>query len=164
MNKATGGKAAPATNKVNQAADGVAKTGGGAVKGATGTAGGAAKNVSGTAQGALGNLGNTGKQTGAAIKKGDIKGTASGRFSTGRQMSRSGCADGHCLLGLASGTGQTVAGAGKGVDDTVSGVGDGVGGTVGGAGKNLGNTIGGKPGKTVSGKHSRVHSYGGTTR
>ena len=82
VNKATGGRAAPATNKVNQAAGGVAKTGSGAVKGAAGTAGGAAKNVSGTAGGAVGNLTNTGKQTGAAIKRGDIKGTASGECCT----------------------------------------------------------------------------------
>lgn len=81
MNKATGGRAAPATNRVNQAAGGVAKTGTGAVRGATGTAGGAAKNVSGTAQGAVGNLANTGKQTGAAIRRGDIKGTATGELN-----------------------------------------------------------------------------------
>lgn len=86
MNKATGGKAAPATNKVNQTAGGVAKTGGGVAKGATGAAGGAAKNVSGTASGALGNLSNTGKQTGAAMKKGDVKGTASGELLLSLQV------------------------------------------------------------------------------
>lgn len=89
VNKATGGKAAPVTNKVGQVAGGTTKTVGSAASGAVGTAGGAAKNVGGTATGAVGNLANTGKQTGAAIRRGDIKGTATG---------------------LASGTGQTVAG------------------------------------------------------
>lgn len=70
------------TNKVNQATGGATKSAGGVAKGATGTAQGAAKNVTGTAQGALGNLSNTGKQTGTAIKKGDIKGTASGKSSS----------------------------------------------------------------------------------
>lgn len=139
------------TKKVNQAAGGATKTAGGAASGLNKTASGAVKNAGGAAGGefepralhallkrqrltvlpvgAVGDLADTGKQTAGAIRKGDIKGAASG---------------------LASGTGQTVAGikisttptliyltdelrskgAGKGVGSTVSGLGEGVSSTV----------------------------------
>lgn len=73
------------TNKVGQVAGGTAKTAGSAVTGTVGTAGGAVKNVGGTAGGAVGNLANTGKQTAGAIRRGDIKGTATGLASGTRQ-------------------------------------------------------------------------------
>lgn len=65
----------------------------------------------------MGNLAKTGSDTANAVKKGDVKGTASG---------------------LGKGVGNTVGGAGKGAGDTVSGAGKGLEGTVGGVGKNVG--------------------------
>lgn len=94
VEKATGGKAAPATKKINKVGSGAVDTAGNAAKNVSGTAQGAAKDVSGTASGAAGNLAKTGKVPAGAVGRGDFKGTGKA---------------------LAKGTGATVGAAGQGV-------------------------------------------------
>lgn len=78
LDKASGGRTAPATKKVNQVGQGATSAVSGATKNVGATAQGAGKNVSNTAGGAMGDLAQTGKDTASAVQRRDIKGVGTG--------------------------------------------------------------------------------------